>query len=141
MSSPHTRLGMCKAYPHRRLISNPTPTKPRMRILLPFLLFVAPLSLQSQDNIATISQIAVTGRAEVKISPDRATIQIRVQTRAATAAVAAADNATKLNAVLSALRTLGLTNDQLSTVNYSVYPEQRYEQGKEPEVVAYNVTN
>jgi uncharacterized protein YggE len=36
---------------------------------------------------------------------------------------------------------LGLGNDQLSTINYNVYPEQRYEQGKEPVIVAYNVTN
>ena len=43
--------------------------------------------------------------------------------------------------MLNALRALGLSNDQLSTLNYNVYPEQRYEQGKEPEVVAYNVTN
>lgn len=102
---------------------------------------LAPLSAQSQDNIATIPQIAVTGRADIKVSPDRATIQISVQTRAATAAAAAAENATKLNSVLTALRGLGLTNDQLSTVNYNVYPEQRYEQGKEPEVIGYNVTN
>ena len=112
-----------------------------MKSLLLIVALLAPLSLQSQDNIATIAQIAVTGRAEVKVSPDRATIQISVQTRAATAAAAASDNATRLNAVLAALRALGLANDQLSTVNYSVYPEQRYEQGKEPEVVAYNVTN
>jgi uncharacterized protein YggE len=75
------------------------------------------------------------------VSPDRATIQISVQTRAATAAAASAENATKLQAVLTALRALGLSNDQLSTVNYNVYPEQRYEQGKEPEIVGYNVTN
>jgi uncharacterized protein YggE len=42
---------------------------------------------------------------------------------------------------MAALRTLGLGNDQLSTINYNVFPEQRYEQGKEPVVVAYNVTN
>ena len=112
-----------------------------MKYLLLILLMLAPLSAQSQDNIATIPQIAVTGRADIKVSPDRATIQISVQTRAATAAAAAAENATKLNSVLTALRGLGLTNDQLSTVNYNVYPEQRYEQGKEPEVIGYNVTN
>jgi uncharacterized protein YggE len=88
-----------------------------------------------------IPQIAVVGRGEIKISPDRATIQISVQTRAATAAAAAADNANKQQSVMAALRALGLGNDQLSTINYNVYPEQRYEQGKEPVIVAYNVTN
>ena len=107
-------------------------------------LLLAPLTLQAQDSpapLATIPQIAVTGRGEIKVSPDRATIQISVQTRAATAAAAAAENATKQQSVLSALRALGFTNDQLSTVNYNVYPEQRYDQGKEPVTVGYNVTN
>ena len=107
-------------------------------------LLLAPLTLLAQDSpapLATIPQIAVTGRGEIKVSPDRATIQISVQTRAATAAAAAAENATKQQSVLSALRALGFTNDQLSTVNYNVYPEQRYDQGKEPVIVGYNVTN
>jgi len=105
---------------------------------------IAPLTAQAQDSRATIEsipQIAVTGRGEVKVSPDRATIQVSVQTRAVSAAAAASENATKQQSVLAALRTLGLQNDQLSTINYNVYPEQRYEQGKEPVIVAYNVTN
>ncbi|HZK77431.1 MAG TPA: SIMPL domain-containing protein [Gemmatimonadaceae bacterium] len=103
-----------------------------------------PLTAQTQDSRATIDaipQIAVTGRGDVKVSPDRATIQMSVQTRAVTVAAAAAENATKQQSVLGALRALGLGNDQLSTINYNVYPEQRYDQGKEPVIVAYNVTN
>lgn len=114
-------------------------------IIWPLLaLVLAPLSAHAQDTQAPFSQtpqIAVTGRGEVKVSPDRATIQISVQTRGSTAAGAAAENANKQQAVLAALRALGLGNDQLSTINYNVYPEQRYEQGKEPVIVAYNVTN
>src|SRR5712671_453292 len=107
-------------------------------------MLLAPVTAHSQDSRATIDaipQISVTGRGEIKVSPDRATIQVSVQTRATTAAAAAAENATKQQSVLTALRGLGLGNDQLSTVNYNVYPEQRYEQGKEPVIVAYNVTN
>src|SRR2546423_10830664 len=111
--------------------------------LVPSLL-LAPLIVHAQDIQAPflqVPQIAVTGRGEIKVSPDRATIQISVQTRASTAAAAAAENGNKQQAVLAALRALGLGNDQLSTINYNVYPEQRYEQGKEPVIVAYNVTN
>jgi uncharacterized protein len=116
--------------------------KLRSRALL--ITALAPLTIQAQDSRATseaIPQIAVTGRGEVKVSPDRATIQVSVQTRSASAAAAASENATKQQSVLTALRALGLQNDQLSTINYNVYPEQRYEQGKEPVIVAYNVTN
>src|SRR6478609_4670307 len=105
---------------------------------------LAPIAAHSQDSKATIDaipQISVTGRGEIKVSPDRATIQVSVQTRAITAAAAAAENANKQQSVLAALRALGLGNDQLSTINYNVYPEQRYEQGKEPVIIAYNVTN
>ena len=112
--------------------------------LLAQMALLAPLTLHGQDIRATgepIPQIAVIGRGEIKISPDRATVQISVQTRATTAAAAAADNANKQQSVMVALRALGLGNDQLSTINYNVYPEQRYEQGKEPVIVAYNVTN
>ena len=107
-------------------------------------ILLTPLTSHAQDirtPFEQVPQIAVTGRGEVKVSPDRATIQISVQTRGSTAAGAATENANKQQAVLAALRALGLGNDQLSTINYNVYPEQRYEQGKEPVIVAYNVTN
>lgn len=106
--------------------------------------FVAPLSAQQPTIIPTIDQvpqIAVTARGEIKVTPDRANIQISVQTRAATAAAAANENATKQAAVIAALRALGLTADQISTINYNVYPEQRYEPNKEPAIIGYNVTN
>jgi uncharacterized protein YggE len=112
------------------------------KTILSCALLLAPLCLHAQDNIATLTpQIAVIGRGEIKVTPDRATIQISVQTRAATAAAAASQNASKQQAVLSALRNLGLTNEQLSTINYNVYPEQRYQEGKDPVIVGYNVTN
>src|SRR5450759_3736886 len=113
-------------------------------ILVAICALLAPLTLHGQDSRAPndqIPQISVTGRGEVKVSPYRATIQISVQTRALTAATAAAENANKQQSVMTALRALELGNDQLSTINYNVYPEQRYEQGKEPVIVAYNVTN
>jgi uncharacterized protein YggE len=108
------------------------------------LTLLGPLTLHSQDRrapVEAIPQIAVVGRGEIKVSPDRATLQISVQTKAATAAAAAADNANKQQSVMAALRALGLGNDQLSTINYNVYPEQRYEPNREPVIVGYNVTN
>jgi uncharacterized protein len=116
----------------------------KIRFAMLLTVVITPLTLHAQDSQATVNaipQIAVTGRGEVKVSPDRATIQVSVQTKAPTAAGAAAENATKQQSVLAALRALGLGNDQLSTINYNVYPEQRYEQGKEPVIVAYTVTN
>jgi uncharacterized protein len=88
-----------------------------------------------------IPTIASSATAEAKYTPDRATISISVQTKATTAAAAAADNAKKQNAVLSALRALGLTNEQLSTTGYSVNPEYRYDPNRTPTLTGYTVTN
>src|SRR5438045_3491980 len=98
-----------------------------------FSAILAPVWLQAQATIAPpgpVPQITVVGHGETKVSPDRANIQISVQTRASTAGAAGASNAARQRAVLDALRKLGLTDDQLSTANYNVYPEQRYEPNK-----------
>jgi uncharacterized protein YggE len=111
---------------------------------LVFVIFVAPVSAQQGAINSTselIPQLTVSARGETRVAPDRATVQISVQTRAPTAAAAAAENATKQKAVFDALRSLGLEQDQLSTVNYNVYPEMRYEPKGTPVVIAYNVTN
>jgi uncharacterized protein YggE len=116
----------------------------KRHLLAALAVVLTPLSIHAQDTsapVTTLPQIAVVGRGEVKVSPDRATIQISVQTRAVSAAAAASENAAKQQSVLNALRALGLTNDQLSTLNYNVYPEQRYQEGKDPVVTGYNVTN
>jgi len=116
----------------------------KVQYLIGFLSITAPLTAQ-QPAINTTTdampQISVAARGEIRVSPDRATIQISVQTRAATAAVAAAENATRQKAVFDALRALGLGPDQLSTTNYNVFPEQRYEPNKDPVITGYNVTN
>lgn len=116
----------------------------KFQILTAAGLLLAPLSGQSQDTrpaAEPIPQIAVSAHHEVKVSPDRATIHISVQTRAPTAAAAATQNAAKLQSVLSALRALGLTNDQLSTINYNVHPDYVHREGREPTITGYNVTN
>jgi len=110
-----------------------------------FLLLMAisvPVSAQQSDMHAPQPpSISVVGRGEVKVTPDRAAIQISVQTRAATAAAAASQNATKLKAVIDALRAMGLAANQVTTMNYNVFPQQRYEPNREPVIVGYNVTN
>lgn len=112
------------------------------RILLSAVCLVAaPLYGQQQPTIPPIPQIAVVSRGEVKVTPDRASIQISVQTRAETAAAAAEENARKQKAVIDAIRGLGVDAKDISTAGYNIYPEQRYEQNREPVVVGYNVTN
>ena len=86
--------------------------------------------------------LSTSGQGEAKVTPDRASVLVNVQTRGASATTAAADNALKTKAVLDALGKLGLSREQLSTEGYTVYPEMRYDKdGASPRVVAYVVTN
>ncbi|HEU4642318.1 MAG TPA: SIMPL domain-containing protein [Gemmatimonadaceae bacterium] len=89
-------------------------------------------------------EVITSAQGEARVTPDRATIYIGVQTRASTAAQAASENARKQRAVIDTLRALGIGESQISTVNYNVYPEQIFqpEKGdKTPRIVGYNVTN
>lgn len=90
-----------------------------------------------------VPQIITVGSGEARITPDRATIFIGLQTRAATAVAAGADNARRQRAVLDTLRALGLTSEQLSTINYNVSPDMEYSPNgqKPPKLVGYIVTN
>lgn len=100
-----------------------------------------PLDAQAASNQGP-PRIIATGTGEARVSPDRATIFVGVQSRAATAAAAGADNARRQKAVLDTLKALGLTSDQLSTLNYNVSPEMQYNQnGGSPRVTGYVVTN
>lgn len=86
--------------------------------------------------------IVTRGQGETKITPDRARLEVSVQTRASTAADAGAQNAKKQQSVLDALKKLGFTAEQLSTVDYNLFPEMQYDKnGQSPRVVAYNATN
>jgi uncharacterized protein YggE len=121
------------------LIHNPSFFMRRLLALAGLLL--APSFAQSQAINEPIPQITVVGHGETKVSPDRANIQISVQTRAAAAGAAGAANATRQRAVLDALRKLGLTDDQLSTANYNVNPEYKYEPNRNPTIIGYSATN
>lgn len=100
-----------------------------------------PVWAQQGGIIEPVPQINVSAHGEVKVVPDRASLQISVQTKAVTAAAAASENARKQKAVIDALRALGIPANDIATTNYNVYPEQRYEPNREPVVVGYNVTN
>src|SRR5687767_12369341 len=77
---------------------------------------------------AQAPEIVTVGRGDTTIAPTSATISVSVTTRGATAGQAAAENATRLESTLRALRAMGLAATDLTTVGYSVgqnYEEQR----------------
>lgn len=86
--------------------------------------------------------INVMSRGEVQVAPDRARVQVGIETQAKTAALASQENNKKQTAILAAIRALGIPAAQIQTLNYSVSPMQRYDE-KERKVVidGYRVSN
>jgi uncharacterized protein len=90
------------------------------------------------------SEISTSATGEARYVPDRATISMGVQTRAATAARASAENAIKQRAVIDAIRAQGIAPEQISTVNYSLNADQQFNPqagDRTPKVVGYIATN
>lgn len=87
-------------------------------------------------------QISVSARGEVQVAPDRARVQVGVETQAKTAAAAAAENNKKQTAILAAIKALGISSSQITTTGFNVSPVQRYDE-KERRVVidGYQVSN
>jgi|SRR5689334_10947722 len=97
---------------------------------------------EAQTAPAQPPRIVTSGEAQVRVTPDRATILVGVQTRAVTAAAAGASNARTQKAILDTLKAMGLTSDQLATQSYSVNPEMQYPPSGGPgRVTGYTVSN
>lgn len=73
--------------------------------------------------------IEASGWGEVRLSPERATVTLSVQTTGASAANVAAENSRAQQAVLDTLRALGFSGSQVSTTRYSVGPHYELEPG------------
>ena len=90
-----------------------------------------------------VPQIVTSATAEVRVSPDKATVSIGVQSRASTAAAAATQNAQKQRAVIDAIKAKGVPAEQISTTSFNVVPETIYDrEGRAaPRTTSYLVMN
>ena len=86
--------------------------------------------------------VVAMGQSEIKVTPDRATVMVSIETRGKTAAAAGAENARITRVTLDALRAQRLPNEQLGTADYSVYPEQVWdEKTRRPTITGYVARN
>jgi uncharacterized protein len=94
----------------------------------------------AQQAAPPVPQVVTGG--DVDIKPDRAQVLFSVETRASTAAAAAAENGRRQRAVLDTLQRLGVAPDQLQTAYLQVTPEMVYPgQGLPPKVSGYVARN
>lgn len=82
------------------------------------------LITNSEQNDAF--QLFVTGTASKKITPDKVSVTLGVETQEKTAQEAAKKNAEIMNAIINGLKGLGLDTSQISTSYYNIYPIYEY---------------
>lgn len=70
--------------------------------------------------------LTVTGTAEVKAKPDIAKITLGVEIRAVTATTAEQQANRQMQAMITAVKSLGIEDKDLQTTNYSINYEQEY---------------
>ncbi len=77
----------------------------------------APYYFPSQQNTTS-----VTGTATLSVSPDLVNIQLGVDTQAKTAQEAMSENAQTMNATVTAIQNLGITNNETGTNGFTINP-------------------
>jgi uncharacterized protein len=78
---------------------------------------------QAHGDAGVTRTITVTGNGVVKAKPDRAGFSFGVDSRAATAAEASAENARSMRRLIAALKAAGVTEEHLQTQQVSVWPQ------------------
>jgi len=96
------------------------------------------MMMQAQDP----AFVEVSANAEVSVPVDRGTIRFAVETQAPSAGEASTQNATKMDAVLAALRELGVEGLTLETSGYQLQPVyRRPDETGTREIAAYRALN
>jgi len=87
------------------------------------------------------TELSVSAEGKSTGRPDMATLNLGVTTEAPTAQAAMQANATRMNALIAALRRAGIAERDIQTSNISVNPQQVYQDGQPPRITGYQATN
>ena len=98
-------------------------------------------SIQSSEKT-----LSVTGMAITSVDPDLLTVNFGIEIQEPTAKQALDENSKMMKSVISALRTAGITDSEISTSSLSIYPVYEYINDelfdiRTRELVGYNVSN
>ena len=103
---------------------------------------LAPAAVAAQGMHPIPPHVVVSASEEVDVAPDRAHLNVSVETRGRTSQLASQDNARIAAAILESLQRAGIAAAQIRTIGLTVNPEYRYpEGGGRPTVVGYQARN
>ena len=88
-----------------------------------------------------LTRVVVTGDALVQAEPDTAVIQIAVVTQNLSASEAQAENASKSDAVVRAVKAAAGAGAEVKTSGYSLQPQYDYRAGAAPSITGYIARN
>ena len=106
--------------------------------------FAIPLSLMTAYAQVAAPRppfVRAVGQGSVSVQPDQAKIDFGVVTTAKTAQDAAAQNASQVSSLLTALQTLVGSTGNIQTIAYSLNPNYNYPQGGNPVLTGYTASN
>lgn len=97
----------------------------KLTVLLTALVLILSLSAPAlaEKDVDEMSKIVITGNATVALTADMATLDLGAQTRARTVGEAHKENAQAIEAILKALKELGIPEKDIRTSSYFVYFE------------------
>ncbi len=84
--------------------------------------------------------VSVSGVGEIGVPPDLMTVDIGVSVRADTVAEAANTARERANALIESLAASGIDRKDITTVNYSVFPEYDHHEGRQ-RLLGFRVSN
>lgn len=110
--------------------------------LLTMGILVSDMSAQNVPNQSRPGpQIVTSAVGTSTVVPDRASLQVAVETRASTAAEAGSSNAQLQQRVIGAIVGKGIQANRISTSGYSIYPNERRGTGGERLSIEYVARN
>jgi uncharacterized protein len=120
--------------------------KTKLAILTSILVLGALLSACGPATIYTQPQppmrtITVTGSGMVTLTPDLAYVYIGVQTLNASAATAMDENNVRAAALIEAIKAFGVDEKDIQTTNFSIYPQDVYDDNFNVIGTTYQVDN
>jgi hypothetical protein len=77
---------------------------------------------QSSESSSSPSTLSITSTSTAQVRPDRLSVAVGVETNGTTAREAVAENSNLTSQVITAITSLGITEDRIGTSSYTVLP-------------------
>jgi len=95
----------------------------------------------AEPDTQNLRTLTVTGSGQALLTPDIAYVTIGVHTENKNAAEAVSANNTQAQAVTDALKGAGIAAKDIRTTNFSIYPQQQYDDKGQIQGITYIVDN